>query len=211
VASWRRFSRLLESRTKDGIFAEDSPAAEKRIKTIENAICELKPGEVLVIDIEPLSPYLQALVVGDVVQTILAIKLGDDEFDLLDKESLLGKIILFADELNKFAPRLESQGVLTEKLREISGRGRSLGMILFGAEQFRSGVDEQILGNCSTNVFGRTSPVEVAKGGDYRFMSNSNKSTITGLPKGSLMLQHALFRASLLKVSFPFPFYHQPK
>jgi hypothetical protein len=211
VASWRRFARLLDSRTKDGIFAEPGSSPEKRLKTVEQAVCELKPGNVLVIDIEPLAPYLQALVVGDVVQTILALKLGDDEFDLAEENSELGRVVIFADELNKFAPRSDSTGVLTEKLREIAGRGRSLGMVLFGAEQFRSGVDEQILGNCSTNVYGRTSPVEIARGRDYSFFSKSNQATITGLPKGSLMLQHAIFRASLLKVSFPFPFYHQPK
>jgi len=211
VSSWRRFARLLDSRTKDGIFAEPGTSPEKRLKTVEQAVCDLKPGNVLVIDIEPLAPYLQALVVGDVMQTILALKLGDDEFELGEENPDLGRVVIFADELNKFAPRADSTGVLTEKLREIAGRGRSLGMILFGAEQFRSGVDEQILGNCSTNVYGRTSPVEIARGREYSFFSKSNQATITGLPKGSLMLQHAIFRASLLKVSFPFPFYHQPK
>ena len=211
VGTWRSFSRILETRSKDGIFAEPGTSPEKRAKSVEQALCELKPGNVLVIDIEPLAPYLQALVVGDVLQTILALKLGDDEFDLAEESPELGRVVIFADELNKFAPSLDSAGILTDKLREIASRGRSLGMVLFGAEQFRSGVDQQILGNCSTNVYGRTSPVEVAKGGDYRFMSSTNKSTIIGLPKGSLMLQHAIFRANLLKVSFPFPYYHQPK
>ncbi|MBS1721413.1 MAG: ATP-binding protein [Armatimonadetes bacterium] len=210
VGSWRRVARLIETRTKDGIFA-DAHAEERRLTTIEKAVSEITPGQVLVIDIEPLPPYLQALVVGDVIQTILALKLGDDEYGFEEEVPDIGKVIIFADELNKYAPRNESHGILTSKLREISARGRSLGMILFGAEQFRSGVDDQILGNCGTNVYGRTSPVEVAKGGDYKFMSKSNQSTITGLPKGSLMLQHAVYRAPLLKVSFPFPFYHQPK
>lgn len=211
VVSWRRFSRLLKLRTSDRLFATRSEGKARRMKSVEDAVAELKPGRVLVIDIEPLPPHLQALVVGDVVHTILGIKLGDDlGVEVTDD---IGRVVVFADELNKFAPRFgrEEIGAVGEKFREIAARGRSMGMVLFGAEQFRSGVDEQILGNCSTNVFGRTSPVEIAKGGDYRYMSKSNTSSIIGLSKGNLMLQHAIFRTNLIKVSFPFPFYHHPK
>lgn len=82
-------------------------------------------------------------------------------------------------------------------------------IILFGAEQFRSAVHDRILGNCSTNVYGRTSPVEMSKCPDYRYFPDAQKATITRLEKGSLLLQHAIFKTHLIKVHFPFPCYYK--
>jgi DNA helicase HerA-like ATPase len=214
VQSWRKFNRILKSRVEshqDDLFREkDSLNAEKkRQKTIKESILDLNPGDVLVIDIEPLPDYLQCLVVGDVIKTIYQIKLGDIEDISPDK---LKKTIIFADELNKYAPKgIGSKRTLTNDLLEITERGRSLGTVLFGAEQFRSGVHDQILGNCSTNVYGRTSPVEIGKCHDYRYFPSSYQSTATRLVKGSLLLQHAVFKTALVKVNFPRPCYYQPE
>ncbi|MEN6532619.1 MAG: hypothetical protein ABFD89_03090, partial [Bryobacteraceae bacterium] len=119
-------------------------------------------------------------------QTVYGIKLGDeDEVDPAE----LGDVIIFADELNKYAPKSgDSKRSLTQSLLEITERGRSLGTVLFGAEQFRSGVHDRVLGNCSTNVYGRTSPLEIAKCPDYQFFPATYKTAITHLPKGSLLL-----------------------
>ena len=132
------------------------------------AVLALRPGKVLVIDIEPLPDYLQCLVVGDVIQTVLGVKLGD-ESEVEPEE--LGTVVVFADELNKYGPKSSgsSDRSLARSLLEITERGRSFGLVLFGAEQFRSGVHDRILANCSTNVYGRTSPVEISKSQDYRY------------------------------------------
>ncbi|HHV61426.1 MAG TPA: ATP-binding protein [Firmicutes bacterium] len=209
LVSWRKFKRLLETRTDHDLFTERSLVKEKRHILIHEAIKRLKPGDVLVVDIEPLPDYLQCLVFGDVIQTIYAAKLGDEE-DI--EPNSLGTVVVFADELNKYAPKSSDSGrTLTRNLLEITERGRSLGMVLFGAEQFRSGVHDRVLGNCSTNIYGRTSPVEVAKCPDYKEFPQAYKSAITRLPKGNLLLQHAVFKTALLKVRFPFPCYYQPK
>ncbi|MBN1260150.1 MAG: ATP-binding protein [Anaerolineae bacterium] len=210
VMSWRKFSRLLRSRTENDLFTEraTTQADKKRHKLIREAILALRPGNVLVVDVEPLPDYLQCLVFGDVIQTIYGIKLGDEDAD----PGGLGKVVIFADELNKYAPKTgDSRRTLTQNILEVTERGRSLGTVLFGAEQFRSGVHDRVLGNCSTNVYGRTSPVEIAKCPDYRYFPNAYKAAITRLPKGSLLLQHAVFKTSLVKVKFPFPSYHQPR
>lgn len=210
VVSWRRFKRLLETRTSHDLFTERSVKPDRRQVRIRDALKQLKRGQVVVIDIEPLPDYVQCLVVGDVIQTIYSAKLGDEED--IDGANL-GTVIIFADELNKYAPRT-SEGrtrTLTDSLREISERGRSLGVVLFSAEQFRSGVDDRVLGNCSTNVFGRTNPVEVAKCPDYRYFPDSYKAAVTRLPQGHLLLQHAVFKTALVRVRFPFPAYYQPK
>jgi len=208
-ASWRRFSRLLRSRTEHDLFTERSVKAEKRHRLIREALAELERGDVLVIDIEPLPDYLQCLVVGDVIQTIYAAKLGDDE----DVDgSRLGTVVIFADELNKYAPKgADIARSLTRSLLEVTERGRSLGVILFGAEQFRSGVHERVLGNCSTNVYGRTTPIEISKCPDFRHLSDTHKSVLSRLPQGTLLLQHAVFKTELVKVRFPHPCYYQPK
>jgi len=212
VMSWRKFSRILRSRTENDLFTERArtQTEKKRHKLIREAILGLRPGSILVIDVEPLPDYLQCLVFGDVIQTIYGIKLGDEE-DVRPGD--LGKVIIFADELNKYAPKFSSgsKRTLTRNILEVTERGRSLGVVLFGAEQFRSGVHDRVLGNCGTNVYGRTSPVEIAKCPDYRYFPNAYKAAITRLPQGSLLLQHAVFKTSLVKVQFPFPSYHQPQ
>lgn len=211
VLSWRKFKRLLESRTEHDIFTEKgrTEVDKKRQVLIRDAIKSLEPGGVMVIDVEPLPDYLQCLVFGDVIQTIYGAKLGDDEEITPDS---VGQVIIFADELNKYAPKgTENSRTLTRDLLEITERGRSLGVILFAAEQFRSGVHDRILGNCSTNVFGRTSPLEIAKCPDYHYFPPNHKATIARLPQGSLLLQHAVFKTPLIKVRFPYPAYYQPK
>ncbi len=207
VQSWRKFARFIQTRTTNPIFVEPSltDADKKRQRTVADAMRSLRAGQVLVVDIEPLPDYLQCLVVGDIVGTLRNIKLGEDEKTAPDD---IGNVVVFADELNKYAPRSDSSGrSLTNVLLEVTERGRSLGIVLFGAEQFRSAVHDRILGNCSTNAYGRTSPVEMAKCPDYHYFPESHKASITRLEQGSLLLQHAVFKTHLIKVHFPFPCY----
>jgi len=209
VQSWRKFNRFVKTRISNPLFDQRSltNADEKKQVLVADAIRLLRKDNVLVIDIEPLPDYLQCLVVGDVVSTIRNIKLGEDD---KAEPSDMGIIVIFADELNKYAPKTDKSGrTLTSILLEVTERGRSLGTIFFGAEQFRSGVHDQILGNCSTNVYGRTSPVEMAKCPDYKYFPESHKASITRLEQGSLLLQHAVFKTHLVKVRFPFPCYYK--
>ena len=117
-----------------------------------------------------------------------------------------GTVILFADELNKFAPkRGGSAGTLsiTSHLREISERGRSEGIILFGAEQFRTGVDDRVTGNSSTQVFGRTTAVEAGKDPEIKGLPGRQTQRVPFLRKGELMVSHTRFSAGTLKLRFP--------
>lgn len=207
VMSWRKFNRLITNRTSNGVFADYYAVSGTRQAHIEDVVLKLRPGQVLVIDIEPLPDYLQRFVFGHVVQTIYDAKLGDVETPVD-----LGKVVIFADELNKYAPRsVGSPVALTQNVLEVTERGRSLGVVLFGAQQFRSGVHDGVLGNCSTNVYGRTSPVEIAKCPDYRYFPSAYQSAVTRIPQGTLLLQHAVYKTALIKVRFPYPAYFQPK
>ena len=142
------------------MFVEKSIDADKKQVPLSEIKSHLDPGHVVVIDIAQLPDYLQSFVVGDVIDLIRRAKIGNGADDDEDKEDsdlpTLETVILFADELNKFAPRHGQARSITHHLREISERGRSEGIILFGAEQFRSGVADQVTGNSGTQVFGRT-------------------------------------------------------
>lgn len=211
VQSWRKFFRLLKTRTKNPIFAElaGSRSGERRQCQTSDILKHLGPGKVVVIDIEPLPEYLQTLVVGDVLDLIIGAKLGGGE-EQQDEQPDIGRVVVFADELNKYAPK-QGGGSLTDSLLEITERGRSLGIVLFGAEQFRPGVHDRVLGNCATNVFGRTSAVEIKKESAYRMLNQTQQSSLSRLPQGSLMIQHPVFTSAVVKVNFPRPAYAQPK
>src|SRR5215216_3834804 len=44
---------------------------------------------------------------------------------------------------------------LKDTLVDISARGRHLNLTLFGAQQFRSKVDDEVVGNAATSLYGR--------------------------------------------------------
>ncbi len=209
VQSWRKFNRLIRTRTDHSLFSEERIQKDHRQRLLVDGIKDLRPGSVLVVDIAPLPDYLQCLVFGDVIRTVFDAKLNlyrDVE------RGDLGTIVIFADELNKYAPSSSSgrDRTLTRWLLEVTERGRSLGVILFGAEQFRSDIHPRILGNCATNVYGRTNPVELSKAPDYRHLfSQSNKASLTRMRQGEMLLQHSVFHTSLIKARFPFPAYRQ--
>ena len=116
-------------------------------------------------------------------------------------------MVLFADELNKFAPKHGGARSLTGHLREISERGRSEGIILFGAEQFRTSVDDRVTGNSGTHVFGRTTAVESQKDSEIRLRPQSRR--VPFLRKGELLVSHTRFSAGTLKLRFPRNAYRQ--
>ena len=105
------------------------------------------------------------------------------------------KLIVFVDELNKYAPG-GGEGGLRDVLVDIAARGRHLNVVLFGAQQFRSKVDDEILGNCGTSFYGRVGDEEIVNAA-YRSLSETVKTELLGLPKGRLLVRHAHFRAPL--------------
>ena len=213
VVSWRRFYRLLSQRTKNAIFDEGSLNAEElNQKPLSEILLHLSPGNVVVVDIAPLPDYLQSFVVGHIIQLIRGAKTGDTD-EITDEETEefedIETVILFADELNKFAPRHGQGRTITRHLREISERGRSEGIILFGAEQFRTGVDDRVTGNCGTQVFGRTTAIEANKDPEIKELPGKQSKRVPYLRKGELMVNHTRFSSGTLKLKFPRNAYHQ--
>jgi hypothetical protein len=150
--------------------------------------------EVRVIDIANCNSNVQELLVSTIINRI---------WRLAENQNLgVDKLIVFVDELNKYAAA-GSEGGLRDTLVDIAARGRHLHVVLFGAQQFRSKVDTEILGNCGTSFYGRIGDEEIINS-SYRSLSESTKSELLGLPKGRLLVRHAHFRAPLFG-AFPRP------
>ena len=92
---------------------------------------------------------------------------------------------------------------LKSQLIDITARGRSLGLVLFGAEQFASSVDKEIIENSSTYLFGRTETNEL-RTPNYSAFSDEIKTKLRTLPQGQLLAKFAKF-AQPIFVRFPFP------
>lgn len=204
VLSWRKFKRIVNKAIKnDQMFVDRVEPADFECR-LEDELKNISAGSVSVIDIAKLATDKQAFVFGDVLKTIYKLKLG--EYDVTPPS----KIVVFVDELNKFASKdATKNSPILRQLLDVAERGRSLGIILFGAEQFRSNIHPRVSGNCSTLAFGRTNVLETTTK-DYSALPSTYKNILTRLEQGEYVVQNPIFR-SLLKVKFPKPAYKQFK
>lgn len=112
-------------------------------------------------------------------------------------------VIVLVDELNKYAPADGEESYVREMLLDISERGRYLGLVLFGAQQFRSQVHRRVVGNAGTVIFGRSDMEELGTAG-YQGLSPATKIKLATLSKGELMVRHPHFTQPVF-VRFPRP------
>ena len=210
IQSWQRFRRLINNSINDDIFVNAiSSAKEQHQVYLSDQVLNINGGEMMVVDIAGLTEQLQCLVFGDIIRSVYSLKHGDfDQDDRSSQKPVPKRVIIFVDELNKYAPSTSSKNSpLLANLLDITERGRSEGVVLFSAEQFRSAIHERIKGNCGTNVYGRTNAIEVSRP-DYKFVPTVYANMMTRLKKGDLILHHPVFK-TLLKIQFPFPSYNQ--
>ena len=207
VLSWRKFKRIVSKAIKsDDMFARRAVAKKNECR-LADELKKISAGSVSVIDIAKLSTDKQAFVFGDVLKTICRLKLGEYDLENISPPS---KIIVFVDELNKYAGKDTSKNSpILRQILDVAERGRSLGIILFGAEQFKSNIHQRVTGNCSTFAFGRTNVIETSTK-DYSAIPSTYKNILTRLEQGEYIIQNPIFR-SLLKVQFPKPIYKQFK
>lgn len=207
VLSWRKFKRVFRKAIQDAMFANraDRKNAECRLG---DAVKTIKPNDVFVIDIAKLPEDKQAFVFGDTMRTLYNLKLG--EYDGEENVVPPSRLVVFIDELNKYASKDIPKGSpILRQILEVTERGRSLGIILFAAEQFRSNIVDRVTGNCSTHAYGRTNSIETSTK-DYSSLPGTYKSMLTRLEQGDYLIQNPIFR-SLLKIHFPHPIYKQFK
>jgi DNA helicase HerA-like ATPase len=207
VGSWRKFNRIIrKSIYNNEIFGTVHDNKEET--RIGEALKHIKKNEVHVIDIAKLNEVMQGFVFGDAIRTIYDLQLG--QFSEEDNLKPPKKIVIFIDELNKYASQdTPKSSPILHQILDIAERGRSLGIILFSAEQFRSAIHSRVTGNCSTHAYGRTNAIEIAKA-DYKFIPQVYKNMMTRLKQGEYIIQNPIFR-SLLNIKFPKPIYKQYK
>ena len=148
-----------------------------------------------VIDVAGLDPLAQDLVFARVVSKLR---------EHLERRDLgVDHVVVFVDELNKYAPADGPDTYVRKMLLDLSERGRYLGLVLFSAQQFRSQVQRRVVGNAGTGIYGRMDTDELAMPA-YATISPATKIKLATLPKGELMLRHPHFTQPIF-VKFPRP------
>jgi DNA helicase HerA-like ATPase len=158
---------------------------------------ELRDREVWVIDIHGLGFYPRKLVFEKIISELArGLESGGLGVD---------RLMIFMDELNKYAPAQASPEVasLKAKLVDISARGRSIGISLFGAEQFKSKLDQNIAGNISTDIYGKTKEGELLEP-IYGKFSREIKGKMRRFKKEDKLIDHELYTAPIF-VKMPRP------
>lgn len=112
-------------------------------------------------------------------------------------------IIVFADELNRLAPRKGNNGI-GEYLAQLARTTRDRGIVLFGAGQFRSGIHEDIL-KAATVHYSMHTPEHELSDRIYAPLSPEFKARLTQLEPGETLLQYPSLRTAVF-ARFPRPF-----
>lgn len=207
VLSWRKFKRVVRKAIQDDMFANAVNRSKAECR-LADELKQIRKNEVRVIDIAKLPEDKQAFVFGDAIRTIYNLKLG--EYDAESGVQPPSRIVIFIDELNKYASKdVPKTSPILREILDVTERGRSLGVILFAAEQFRSAIHTRVTGNCATHAYGRTNSIETATK-DYGSLPSTYKNMLTRLEQGDYLVQNPIFR-SLLKIKFPKPIYRQFK
>lgn len=201
-SSWKKFLRLINKTVdQQGVFQDNfTPGKDKDLTEVINS--ELKVGQVMVVDITKLDDNTQSFVFGSVARAVWEMKFSTE------RNNIPKKVIIFVDELNKYASSdTPKNSPVLHQLLDITERGRSLGIVLFSVEQFRSAIHDRVKGNCATHCYGRTNAIEISKA-DYKYIPNVYKNMMTRLPAGEYIISNPALR-SLVNVKFPYNTYKQ--
>ncbi len=158
--------------------------------------CGLEPvsaenARLHVVDISTLHDDAQRFVVGSLLDRVWREKQGAGRTPLR---------FVVLDELNKYAP---AQGFspLKELLVDIAERGRSLGVLLIGAQQAASAVAPALPRNASLKVAGR---LDANEADAYRFLSRALRERASRFMPGTMVLSQPIVPEPI-PLRFPFP------
>ncbi len=151
-------------------------------------------AQVTVVGIQSLHDLGQRFVVGALLAETFA------EKEQTGHRLPLSVIVL--DELNKYAPR-DGTSALKDMLIDIAQRGRSLGVLLVGAQQTASRVAPEVMENAAIKVAGRLDAAE-AERAEYGWMLPSTRARARLLKPGTMVLSQPAIPVPLV-LEFPFP------
>jgi DNA helicase HerA-like ATPase len=185
----RRFKGA--ARHIENLVRGDLPASEFR----DAALNPLGSSDMVhVIDLHDLPAAGQAFVVGVTLERVFS--------EREENKHHQSKVFVVLDELNKYAPS-EGDGPIKRLLLDIAERGRSLGVILIGAQQTASEVERRIVANAAIRVVGRLDSAEATRP-EYRFLPSTLATRASLLDPGSMIIHQPNIPTPLL-VSFPYP------
>lgn len=182
------FVRRLRSslRPLSGIIRADIPPGPHRAISTENQ-------QLTVVDLHNLHERAQRFVTGVVLAAETARK---------EDAGPGGLLFTMIDELNKYAPR-EGSSPIKDVLLDIAERGRSLGIILIGAQQTASEVERRIVSNSAVRVVGRLDSAEAGRP-EYGFLPQAQRVRATIAKPGAMFVSQPQIPVPLA-VEFPFP------
>ena len=150
--------------------------------------------QVTVVDIHKLHNRAKSFVVGAVLNTLFERKEA--------QASPFPRVYVVLDELNKYAPR-HGWNPIKDILLDVAERGRSLGILLIGAEQTASEVEDRIVSNAAMRVTGRLDTAESQKA-SYGWLAGTFRLRASIIKPGSMIVHQPELPAPLM-VTFPFP------
>ena len=150
--------------------------------------------QVTVVDLHNLNDRAKRFVVGVVLRAAFRRK------ETSGQARPLQFVVL--DELNKYAPR-EGWSPIKEILLDVAERGRSLGIVLIGAQQTASEVERRIVANSAIRVVGRLDAAESSRG-EYGFLPQVQRQRATILKPGTMLVSQPELPVPMV-VQFPFP------
>ncbi len=151
-------------------------------------------AQVTVVDLHNLPDRAQRFVVGVTLR---------GEFARKERQGTARPLMFVVlDELNKYAPR-EGDSPIKQILLDVAERGRSLGVILIGAQQTASEVERRILSNCAIKVAGRLDAAE-AERPEYGFLPPAQRQRALLAKPGTMFIAQPDIPVPLA-VDFPFP------
>src|ERR671913_477212 len=151
-------------------------------------------AQVTVVDLHNLNDRAKRFVVGVVLGQAFSRK------ERSGQSRPLQFVVL--DELNKYAPR-EGSSPIKEILLDVAERGRSLGIILVGAQQTASEVERRIVANSAIRVVGRLDSAEATRG-EYGFLPPVQRQRATIVKPGTMLVNQPELPIPIV-VQFPFP------
>lgn len=155
---------------------------------------DLDSNQVTVVDIHNLHERAQRFVVGVVLR---------QAFDRKESSGVAKPLqFVVLDELNKYAPR-EGSSPIKEILLDVAERGRSLGIILIGAQQTASEVERRVVANSAVRVVGRLDSAEAGRD-QYGWLPAAQRQRATILKPGSMYVSQPRLPVPVL-LEFPFP------
>jgi hypothetical protein len=153
-----------------------------------------REAQVTVVDIHNLNDRAKRFVVG------ITLRRAFDDKEKSGQARPLLFVVL--DELNKYAPR-DGSSPIKEILLDVAERGRSLGIILVGAQQTASEVERRVIANSAIRVVGRLDSAEAARD-EYGFLPVAHRQRATIAKPGTMILSQPELPVPLV-LEFPFP------